>query len=102
YRELRPAEARSPWPRAHALSGRTWPAHLQRGLAGGLGRLGAAPDHADQRIPPDACRPEGAQIPRSGDGEVLFRARIRQTRGFPHALKGTFRPGLDAPKATPV
>ena len=53
-------------------------------------RLGAPPDDADERVSPDADRPEGAQVPGRGDGEVPVRRRREQARGLrpPESLSG--------------
>ena len=52
------------------------------------------PDDADQRVPALAHRAEGAQVPRSGDGEVLLRRRLREAAGFQGDLKGNCGSGF--------
>src|SRR6185312_15805493 len=76
------AEARGAGLRPAALSRRDRPAHLRERLSRGVGALVAAPDHADQRVPPDTHRAQGPQVPRGGDGEVLLRQRLEQARGL--------------------
>src|SRR5579862_1873211 len=39
-------------------------------------------DHVDERVSPDACGPQGPQVPGSGDGEVLLRRRLEQAGGL--------------------
>src|SRR5690606_15992502 len=44
--------------------------------------LADAPDDADQRIPADPDRAEGAPVPGARDGEVLFRRGVGEAAGI--------------------
>src|SRR6185312_2364395 len=90
------AEARGAGLRPAALSRRDRPAHLRERLSRGVGALVAAPDHADQRVPPDTHRAQGPQVPRGGDGEVLLRRRLEQARG----LQGPRQRGMKSDMST--
>src|SRR5580658_854780 len=85
------AEARGCGTRPRPLPGRARPAHLRGCFQGSLGELAEAPDDADQRVPPDADRTQGAQVPGSRDGEVLLRRGITGAAGLsgPQSVIGT-------------
>src|SRR5262249_34484217 len=61
-----------------ALPRRARQAHLGERLQGSLAGLDQAPDHADQRKPPEPRRLARPEIPRRADGEALLRHRSRR------------------------
>src|SRR5256885_17060833 len=50
--------------------------------------LPISPDHAHQRVSPDADRAQGAQVPGDGNGEVLLRGRLAGARRLSAAQGG--------------
>src|SRR5690606_28203720 len=65
-----------------AVSRRARPAYFRIGVEGRLAALARTPDDADQRISPDARRPEGASVSRGRNGEVLLWRRIGEAAGL--------------------
>ena len=48
----------------------------------------STPDHADQRIPPDPLRTQGAQVPGRGNGKIFLRRRLGETEGVRAGVVG--------------
>src|ERR1044072_9249469 len=79
---MRGAGRRGGRPRLRAVSRRARAADLRERFERGVAALAQAPDDAAERVPADADRPEGAQIPGRGDGEVLLRRRLAEAEGI--------------------
>jgi A/G-specific adenine glycosylase len=93
------SQARGRRPRACTVPGRARAAHLRQRLEGRLGAVAASSDHAHQRVPPDADRAQGAQVPRGGDGEILLRRGLQGARRLPAAQR---RLGHADPRPVPL
>src|SRR5690606_33128492 len=79
---MREARPRGRGARAPAVAGRARAADLRERLEGGLAGVAEPPDHAHERVPPDRLRPQGAQVHRRGNGEVLLRPGLQAARGL--------------------